>query len=190
MKKLYLALLPSLLLAACSNKPLTKEALVGDWVCTTEYKDIHVGTVDFITLNSDGTLKDDSYILDHSISVLLDEKIDDFFVSPLRYLRISDGTWDLSGNTLTYDLKTRNFKRLFWKDIWEQIQGIDSLRKMEAESFNVYSSHKGGEIKLTFNKFIKDGFILNQDLYTSKCLNKNVSQYSYIEKYKEIHKVK
>ncbi|WP_386697175.1 hypothetical protein [Lonepinella sp. MS14436] len=196
MKQLYLALVPTLLLTACSSaaQPLTKDALVGEWICTTEYKHANVGTVDFMTLNADGSLKDDNYILDHILNVLTNKNIDNYFSSPFRYLSINEGTWKLSDDTLTYDLKQKDFKRLITTSIWEDIQKGNELRKLEEKIYHIHSSNKGDEVKLTFNKFIKDGFILSQKIngatYESECLSKNVSNYKYIEVYKNPQLIK
>ncbi|MFC0309759.1 hypothetical protein ACFFHK_08600 [Gallibacterium trehalosifermentans] len=196
MKKRYLALLPTLFLAACSNthQPLSKDALVGEWVCSTAYKDVGVGMLDVITLKADGTLEDDNYIFDHSLDRFVGKDPENYFRSPLRYFRVHNGTWNLSDNDLTYHLKQTNFKRIIWPDVWEQLQEIDELKQIEAKAFKIYSSTKEADIQLTFNKFIKNGFTLNQNLngriYESKCLDKQSSEYRYIEAYKKIHKSK
>lgn len=194
MKKLYLALFMSVLLVGCTNKPLTKEALVGEWICETEYTHMNAGTIDIMTLNADGTLKDDNYIFDHSLSAEFERKITNYFSFPFRYIKVNDGSWDLSGNTLTYHLKQKNFKRLIWPDIFEEIQKSDYLRNVENELFKIYSSSDNEVITLTFDKFIKNGFLLKQNIankiYTSKCLTKKVSKYGYIEAYKQIHQIK
>lgn len=196
MKKLYLAILPSLLVAACSNtdKPLTKEALIGEWVCTTEYTDVGVGTVDIVSLNRNGKLTDDNYIFDHILNALIDKPVEDYFRSPLRYLRGSNGSWNLLGNTLTYDLKTQEAKRLIFPDVWAGIQKVDKFKKIEAEQFKLYSSNKEDKISLEFKKFIKNGFILTQNIngksYESKCLSKDKSKHSYLEAYKRHTQIK
>lgn len=196
MKKLCLALLPTIFLVACSNTdtPLTRDALVGEWICSTEYKDVNIGTIDFITLKADGSLKDDNYIFDHVFNTLIGEKVINYFQSPLRYLKVNEGTWNLSGNMLVYHLKQIDFKRLIWADMLADIQENDKLKNIEAEVFKTHSSIKEGDVKLTFNKFIKNGFVLNQNIngriYESKCLDKQSSKHRYIEAYKEIHKFK
>lgn len=195
MKKLYLTIFSSLLLSACTNnKPLTKEALVGEWVCTTEYKDLSVGTVNFTTLNLDGSMTDDNYIFDHALNVLAGQKVDNYFRSPLRYLNIGKGTWALSNNEINYHITTSGAKRIIWPDVWKGIQKSEKFKKIEANVFNIYSSSKDEKIDLTFKKFTRHGFILTQNLgdksYESNCLTKNASKYSYIEKYKEIHQIK
>lgn len=194
MKKLYLAVLP--LLVACSNtsKLPSLQELTGEWICTTEYKGLNVGTVDFLTLNADGTMKDDSYIFDHIFSSVLGKQVEDYFQSPLKYIQVAEGKWALSGKALNYNLKINNFKRLIWPNVFSKIQEDELLKKMELEVFKIYSSPEEGEIELNFKKFIKNGFVVEQNLsgktYESICLNKSVSKYNYLEAYKQIHKVK
>ena len=194
MKKLYLAVLP--LLVACSNtsKLPSLQELTGEWICTTEYKALNVGTVDFLTLNADGTMKDDNYIFDHLFSLVSEKQIEDYFSSPLRYIRVDEGKWDLSDKTLNYSLKTNNFKRLIWPDIFSSIQEDEVLKKMELDRFKIYSLSKKSEIELKFKKFIKHGFVVEQNLngrtYESICLNKSVSKHKYLEIYKQIYQAK
>lgn len=194
MKKLYLTILP--FLVACSNttKLPNVQELAGEWICTTEYKDLNVGTVDFFTLNIDGTMKDDNYIFNHLFSVISGNQIENYFNSPLRYIQVAEGKWNLSGKTLNYDLKTNNFKRIIWPSVFADIQKSEVLKELESEVFKIHSSSRQFKGELNFKKFIKDGFIveqnLNEKIYESVCLNKSTSKYKYLEAYKQIHRVK
>ncbi|MGR3807667.1 hypothetical protein [Pasteurella testudinis] len=202
MKKLILFSLSSVLLISCSNstKQVTANDLVGEWSCKTEYKDVRVGTVDLLTLNVDGSMRNENYIFDHHIrSILLDQPIEDYFSSPFKYLQTNIGKWSLDNNQLTYNLKPVSVKRIIFPSIWKGIQELDLIKEKEAELFNIYSSSedKDKPLKLEFKRFIKNGFIVTQKLsnrsYDSICTSKQAAKYEFnerLEVYKQIHNIK
>lgn len=181
MKKLILGGL-FITLSGCSSIPsnLTKQDFVGDWFCTTKYENIGVGTVDVIALNADGRVYDENFIFDHSVERFAEKPIKDYFSAPLKYLTINSGDWKFDDNRLTYTLKKQRAMRLIYPNIFSDLQKIKSLKKIESETFKIYSSGIGKEdsIELEITKKTKNGFSAVQlpDRQETQCVRKEKRQ--------------
>ena len=199
MKKLFFSGLV-LALVGCSSTPsnLTKQDFVGEWSCSIKYEDIGVGTIDLIYLKSDGSLKDENFIFDHSLSKYGELPIKDYFSSPLKYLTISNGTWSFNNNYLIYKLRKQSAHRLIYPDTFEKIQRIKSFKNIEQSAFSLYSDNIGKEdsIELRVTKFSRDRFTVVQPLtktYEGECVRKDKADNKFngfLEALKLIFKVK
>lgn len=199
MRKLFFSGLV-LALVGCSSTPSnpTKQDFVGDWSCSIKYEDIGVGTIDLIYLKSDGSLKDENFIFDHSLSRYAELPIKDYFSSPLKYLTISNGTWSFNNNYLIYKLKKQSAQRLIYPDTFEKIQQTKSFKNIEKSAFNIYSNNIGKEdtIELKVTKFSRDRFTVVQPLtktYEGECIRKDKAENKFngfLEALKEIFKIK
>ena len=194
MKKALLLCFTSLIFSGCASvtpKTVDKDFLVGEWSCTTKYEDIGVGSVDLIQLNADGSVIDDNFILDHSISKQTKKPIEDWFSSPFRYLRTNSGQWQLDGNRLTYNFKTSQTKRIIWADVFQKIQKSKFFKEYEEELFKIYSDNSHNEpIELTITDHSNNGtrkqFTTVQKMgrktYKSVCVDKNSADYEIGER--------
>lgn len=194
MKKALLLCFTSLIFSGCasvSSQTVDKDFLVGEWSCTTKYEDIGVGSVDLIQLNADGSVIDDNFIFDHSISKQTKKPIEDWFSSPFRYLRTNSGQWQLDGNRLTYNFKISQTKRIIWANVFQEIQKDKFFKEYEEELFKIYSDNSHNEpIELKISDYSNNGtkkqFTTTQKMgrktYKSVCVDKNSADYEVGEK--------
>ncbi|MBQ5429206.1 MAG: hypothetical protein IIU35_02265, partial [Neisseriaceae bacterium] len=144
MKKALLLCFTSLIFSGCasvSTQTVDKDFLVGEWSCRITYDDIGVGSIDLITLNADGTVIDENFLFDHGIEKFVDKPIQNWFSSPLRYLRTNSGQWQLDGNRLTYNFKISQTKRIIWANVFQEIQKDKFFKEYEEELFKIYSDN-------------------------------------------------
>lgn len=190
--KLLTLIVSSAVLAACTNsakideRTPTKEDLVGNWSCQTIYEDLNVGVVDLISLKSDGSVYDESYVFDHSVNKMVEKPIKDYFSSPLKYLTIYLGEWKLENNDLTYSLKQKRVQRVIYPDVFKKLQESKFLKNYEEKLFKLYSSNnsdKAENINLKVKGFIENGFVAVQMLgdksYESTCIRKDKAEFKF-----------
>ena len=184
MKKLLLLCFTPFLFSACSTmapQTVDKDFLVGEWSCSTTYDEIGVGSIDLITLNADGTTIDENFLFDHGIEKFVNKPIQNWFSSPLQYLRTNSGNWQLKGNRLTYNFKTSTVKRLIKDEFFQTIQNIKPVKEYEEGVFKIYSANHNEPIELEIINHSNDGdqkqFTVIQSMgdktYQSSCVDIN-----------------
>lgn len=185
MKKALLLCFTSLIFSGCasvSTQTVDKDFLVGEWSCRITYDDIGVGSIDLITLNADGTVIDENFLFDHGIEKFVDKPIQNWFISPLQYLRTNSGDWQLNGNRLTYNFKTSTTKRLIKDEFFQTIQKMKPVKEYEEGVFKIYSdtsNHEPIELEIInhSNNGNKKQFTVIQSMgekiYKSSCVDIN-----------------
>ncbi|MBN6078110.1 hypothetical protein HYE59_11420 [Aggregatibacter actinomycetemcomitans] len=146
MKKLVLLGLTLSFLSGCmltdliDNGKITRRKVSGEWQCTSIYPEYNLKTVNNLRLNRDGTLVNNSTII---------EPIDKpFFV----YEITGTGTWRLSEleNKLTYTLTANWVQRSHTEEALDAIKKDFRYKPYEENLFNKYSKRVGKSKMINF----------------------------------------
>lgn len=190
MKKLTLIAVSALMLSACStstkvDKPVvTKQDLIGTWVCAINYDDLKMTTLDALEFKANGELKNIGEITDKTFA-------------PLRftYKTEDQGSWDLKGNQLVidYDLSKRKVTKTTPKKLLSLLKQKKykdlALDKYEQNVFNLLSNTQNtgdNKIKLDILRFGDSRMSIQQNMsdkaYLGGCLTAEKAQ-EYLEKF-------
>ncbi|WP_109077633.1 hypothetical protein [Aggregatibacter kilianii] len=178
MKKLILLGLTFSFLSGCTlpdmldDGKITQRKVSGEWQCTSTYPEHNLKTVNNLRLNRDGTLVNNSSII---------EPIDKpFFV----YETTGSGTWQFNevDHKLTYTMTTNSVQRKHTEEALDAIEKDSRYKPYEENLFKKYSKrvNKASTINfvvtsLTRNAELgKDVMVLAQKTaqksYTTSCI--------------------
>lgn len=184
MKKLALTTVLAFMLSACStstkmSKPVvTKQNLIGTWVCVIKYDDLKMTTLDISEFNANGEMKNVGEITDKTFDPI-----------KFTYQTQDEGRWDLAENQLIidYDLTKRKvikttpkkflalLKQKKYKDL--------KLDQYEQALFNILSDTQKAEdsqIKLEILKFDHSRMAIQQKMgdkmYSGGCVTAEKAQ--------------
>ncbi|GAB1658557.1 hypothetical protein [Mannheimia haemolytica] len=182
MRKLGLLAVFTLVLSACSNSTkieqtiLSKQDIVGSWVCAIKYDDLKVSTLDFSEFKANGEMTNFGDISDENFEPI-----------KFTYVTGDKGKWELKGNRLVidYDLSERKVKRTTPKKFLEFLKQEErkasktakKLLKYEQGIFNILSDQKNTEnskIILDILKFGHSRMAIQQNMgdkvYSGGCV--------------------
>ncbi|EIJ70134.1 hypothetical protein [Pasteurella bettyae] len=130
MQKKILITLCGLLLVGCASQNkqdvfVTKQDLLGEWNCTTQYPEMDLVTVDNLTIHQDGSLFNEGVMINHNVFVYGVEQ---------------KGTWQLNGNALTYRMPTNKVTRKHSDKVIALLAKDKNLKSAEEKLFKLYSS--------------------------------------------------
>ncbi len=143
MKKFVLVAFTLSLLSGCTlidmgPGKVTKRKLVGNWECTTNYTDHNFKTVNNLKLNQDGSLTNNSTVI---------EPIDKpFFV----YEVSSTGSWLLNENRLSYTLTTKAVTPRHTAEAKDAIEKDLRYKDYEEKLFKKYSQRINKQNTINF----------------------------------------
>lgn len=119
MKKLALAASLAFVLSACSNSTkvekalVTKQDIIGTWVCVIKYDDLNVITSDLSEFKANGEMKNTGKISDETFAPI-----------KFTYKTEDQGSWDLKGNQLVidYDLSKRKVTKTTYQEFLQYLK--------------------------------------------------------------------
>lgn len=143
MKKFVLTALSALLLVGCAlidgdPTKISARKLIGSWICTTDYTDHNFRTVNHLKLNRDGSVINDSSVI---------EPIDKpFFV----YKVLSTGSWRLNENRLSYILTAKSVLRHHTAEAKDAMEKDLRYQDYEGNLFKKYRQRIGKQNTINF----------------------------------------
>lgn len=191
MKKLALTAIFTLVLSACSNSTniektaVSKQDIVGSWVCAIKYNDIKVRTLDFSEFKANGEMINVGDVSDENFAPV-----------KFTYLTKDTGRWDLKGNQLVidYDLSKREVKKTTPKEFLEYLRQEElkasttartakTLLRHEQNLFNILDdkkNDKNSKITLDILKFSHSRMTIQQNMgdnvYSGGCVTADKAQ--------------